>query len=316
MLDNINMIIHSIRSFNGNRMTFYIGKNHAKLFSANFGECAFRYCTAYRSSVLKNSFEKKDHCSKILLVSAFRAMMLTKPWTHYLVLALFIATAPFDSAQEDTVMLFKITELKSGLKLRYTLSLPRHYSHTETYPLVIALHYGGKVTPFFSKNFVTSFVEPALKDLHAIIAAPDCPSDGWANPISESAVLELILLLMEEHKIASSRVVILGYSIGGTGTWYMAARHPHVFSAAIPVSAPVNKAATPLIEHVPLHIIHGEKDELFSFSDVKEVYLEQKSRGAEIELTMVAGASHYQLARFIAPLKSTIPWIKKMWEYR
>ena len=242
-------------------------------------------------------------------------MMLSKSWTHYLVLALLFVS-PVDSAQEDSVMLFKITELKSGLKLRYTLSLPQPYSPTETYPLVIALHYGGKVTPFFSKDFVTSFVEPALKDLHAIIAAPDCPSDGWANPISESAVLELILLLMEEHKIDSGRVVILGYSLGGTGTWYMAARHPHLFSAAIPVSAPVDMAATPLIEHIPLHIIHGEKDELFAFSDIREVYLEQKNRGAEIELTMVAGASHYQLARFIAPLKSTIPWIKKMWEYR
>jgi predicted peptidase len=242
--------------------------------------------------------------------------MLPRLWTHSLVLALLIAAVQLDSSQEDTVMLFKITELKSGLKLRYTLSLPQPYSPATSYPLVVALHYGGKVTPYYSKDFLTSLIEPALKDLRAIMVVPDCPSAGWTNALSESSVLELILLLMEEYNIDSDRLVILGYSLGGSGTWYMAARHPHLFSAAIPISAPMEKATIPIIEHVPLHIIHGENDELFPSSEVRSIYQEQKRGGAEVQLTIVPGAGHYQLARFINPLKATIPWIKKIWEYR
>lgn len=243
-------------------------------------------------------------------------MILSKIWFLFFVLILFLTIVTFDSAQEKPVMLFKIAELKSGLKLRYTLSLPRHYSPTASYPLVVALHYSGEVTPFYSKGFMTSLVEPALEDLEAIIVAPDCPSKGWTNADSEAAVLELMLFLMEEHNIDSDRLVLLGYSMGGSGTWYMAARHPDLFSAAIPISAPAAMSTTPIIHDVPLYIIHGEKDELFPSLDVKLLYHKQKNNGAEIEMIIVAGVSHYQLARFINPLKATIPWIRKILEDR
>jgi predicted peptidase len=234
----------------------------------------------------------------------------------FVVFNILINIVSADIAREDPVMLLKIIELKSGLKQRYTLSLPRSLSPSESYPLVVALHYGGKVTPFYSKDFVESFVEPALQDLEAIIVAPDCPAMGWTNAVSETAVLELILLLMEEYNIDSDRIVLLGYSMGGLGTWYLAARHPDLFSAAIPISAPADVSATPIILRVPLFIIHGEKDELFPPVDVKLLYHKQKNNGAEIDMIIVAGVSHYQMARFVNPLKSTIPWLRKIWEDR
>ena len=242
-----------------------------------------------------------------------KASMLTKSSIVFAVFLLFMNNVQADAAQEDSVMLFKIAELKSGLKLRYTLSLPDSFSSGKSYPLVVALHYGGEVTPFYGKDFLTSFVEPALKGLDAIIVAPDCPSAGWTNPVSESAVLELILLLMKEYRIDSDRIAITGYSMGGAGTWHMASRHPEIFSAAIPISAPADVPGTPIIQDVPLYIIHGEKDELIPVLDVKLLYHKQKNSGAEIKMIIVAGASHYQLAGFINPLKSAIPWLKKIW---
>lgn len=242
--------------------------------------------------------------------------MLPKLRLCIFALAFFFAVIYGEPAQEKPTILLKITELKSGLKLRYTLSLPRYYSPTASYPLVVALHYGGKVTPFYSKEFVTSFVEPALEDLGAIIAAPDCPSAGWTNAVSESAILELMLLLMEEYNIESEHILVMGYSMGGEGTWYMAARHPELFSAAIPISSPADHNMIPIIKDVPVYIIHGEKDEIFPSLDVKLLYHKQKNNGAEIEMNIVAGVSHYQMARFIYPLKATIPWLRDIWEDR
>jgi predicted peptidase len=159
-------------------------------------------------------------------------------------------------------------------------------------------------------------LEPALEDLGAIIVAPDCPSKGWTNAVSESAILELMLLLMEEYNIESDRIIITGYSMGGEGTWYLAARHPELFSAAIPISAPADYETMPIIEDVSVYIIHGEKDELFPSLDVKLLYYKQKNNGAEIEMNIVAGVSHYQMNRFIYPLKATIPWLRNIWENR
>jgi predicted peptidase len=256
-----------------------------------------------------------SRCCKILLSPAtMNKSIQTKLSFMSIVIFLFLNPVPGDSVQEEPVMLFKIAELKSGLKLRYTLSLPPSFSPNVSYPLLVALHYGGKVTPFYSKDFVEAFVEPAFRDLGAIIAAPDCPAEGWTNTVSESAVLELILLLMEEYTIDSDRVALMGYSMGGLGTWYLAARHPDIFSAAIPVSAPADISTTPIIADVPLYVIHGEKDELCSPVDAKLLYHKQKSSGAEIEMKIIAGASHYQLGRFINSLKATIPWLRKIWK--
>lgn len=225
---------------------------------------------------------------------------------------LFIAISS-RSSQDETAILLKIAELKSGLNLRYTLSLPSPLSPSGSYPLVVALHYGGKVTPFYSKDFVELFVKPAFQGLEAIIVAPDCPAEGWTNTRSESAVLELILLLMEEYNIDSDRIVITGYSMGGLGAWYMAARHPDLFSAVIPVSATSEISRISGIMEIPVYIIHGEQDTSFSPISVKLLYERQKNKGAEIKLAIIARAAHDQIARFINPLKATIPWLREIW---
>lgn len=245
-----------------------------------------------------------------------KTLTLSKPCLFFIGLALLLAVGSIGLAQENPPMLLKIRELKSGLKLRYTLSLPRQYSPSQSYPLVVALHYGGKVTPFYSKDFMASLVEPALRDLDAIITAPDCPASGWTNSVSEAAILELVLLLMKEYTIDSDRILILGYSMGGSGAWHMASRHPALFSAAIPISAPAETATMPVIADIPLYVIHGELDELVPAQEIKKLCGKQKMNGAEIKLIIVKGASHYQLARFVNPLKASIPWIRNIWEMR
>lgn len=239
-----------------------------------------------------------------------------KAFFLFMLLVVFLPIAYVHARQDNPVPLFKIAELKSGLNLRYILSLPPSFISDRVYPLVIALHYGGKITPFYGKDFLISFVEPALRDLDAIIVAPDCPSEGWTNTVSEEAVLELILLLMGEYKIDPDRLVILGYSMGGSGTWYMAARHPGIFSAAIPISAPVDPSITPLVDDVPLFIIHGDLDEIYPLREVKNLYERQKMRGAEIKLMIVENTTHHELTRFITPLRAAIPWLRNIWENR
>lgn len=239
--------------------------------------------------------------------------MQAKSKAILIVCAIIGLTISNRDTEQNPVMLTKTTELKSGMKLRYTISLPESFSPSQTYPLVLALHYGGRVTPFYGKEFLSILVEPALKELEAIIVAPDCPSKGWANPISEACILELMVLIMEEYNIDSNRSLIVGYSMGGLGTWYMASRHSDLFSAAIPISALPDTKTTPVIKDIPLYVIHGDNDELFPVGEVKKFFEKQMIGGAAIRLMIVKGVSHYQTARFIKSLQAAIPWIREVW---
>src|SRR5262249_58742161 len=48
--------------------------------------------------------------------------------------------------------------LPGGGTLRYTLSVPEGYDSKRPVPLVVALHYGGDVTPFYGRGMIDGLV--------------------------------------------------------------------------------------------------------------------------------------------------------------
>jgi len=198
-----------------------------------------------------------------------------------------------------------------GKILRYTLSVPSSYSNDKSYPLLLALHYGGEVTPFFGKGVLTLLVEPALSELEAIIVAPDCPAGQWDNPASEAAVMSLIADVEKHYRIDRSKILVTGYSLGAIGSWYLAARHPDVFSAAIPISGkpPEN---LPFVR-IPVYVIHSRADEIFPFNEVRKKVQPLIDRGGAVRFMPVDGLSHYETKRFVPYLKAALPWIREVW---
>jgi poly(3-hydroxybutyrate) depolymerase len=108
--------------------------------------------------------------------------------------------------------------LAGGQTVRYTLLVPPH-SGERRLPLVVALHYGGKVTPFYGRGIVEGLVQPALAELGAAIVAPDALDQGWDDPLDEGAVLALMDHLLASLPIDRRRVLVTGYSMGGVGAW-------------------------------------------------------------------------------------------------
>ncbi len=206
--------------------------------------------------------------------------------------------------------------LKSGSLLRYTLSIPREFSPGQPMPLVMALHYGGTVTPWYSKGYLNILVEPALRKLNAIIAAPDCPGKGWNNPTSEAAVLELLDHIKTKYSIDDRRLLITGFSMGGIGTWHMVARHPQLFSAAIPMSGTIGLETVDRIQDTPLYVIHSQQDEFFPYKQEAEMVQILKDKGVPVQLQLVDGISHYNTAGFVKYLEKSVPWIMEVWKRR
>lgn len=205
--------------------------------------------------------------------------------------------------------------LEGGDTVRYTLSIPKSFSPGEKVPLIIALHYGGDVIPWYGKGYLTILVEPALWKLGAVIAAPDCPSPaGWDNPRSEAAVLALMNHLKQHYTIDDKKVVLTGFSLGGIGTWYLAARYPDLFSAAIPMSAMPRPDVAEAVRDIPVYVIHSTGDEIFPVKRLEEVVEKLKIRGLPVQMKTITGISHYQTPSFVDALRETIPWIKQTWK--
>jgi hypothetical protein len=58
--------------------------------------------------------------------------------------------------------------------------------------------------------------------------------DTWNTVHGERFVLTLIEIAKAQYQVDPDRVYVMGFSMGGTGSWFMAGRHPDLFAGAIP----------------------------------------------------------------------------------
>jgi len=233
-----------------------------------------------------------------------------------LLAAIIIAGAAIEADEfPDNPGLYKKTlRLKNSSTLRYTLFIPRNFSPQRMSPLVMALHYKGKMIPFFSWGFMRVLVEPGLKGLNAIIVAPDCPVRSWATQQAETAVLQLMDHIKKNYRINKKKVLLTGFSLGGIGTWYLASRHPYLFSSALPMASSMGETTLKLVKDIPFYVIHSDADEIFPLMPFKKKMELLINRGISIKVVIQKDIGHYETDKYVKPLRQAIPWIKKTWK--
>lgn len=236
----------------------------------------------------------------------------------------------------------RVLELKDGGTLRYGISTPKPAEKTDDAtaprPLVLALHYGwqGDLPAGYGRSFLELLVAPGLGELGAVIVAPDCPENSWTHPRAEQAVLELIEQVRETHVIDDARIVVTGFSVGAMGTWFLASRHPDLFSAAIPMAGPpvlvtvsdpmsgLQEAARFLkaepvvwpasLLEMPMLVIHSCDDELVPVQMASEAVRTLREAGGQIEFSELEKIGHFETPRYAEHLARAIPWLRQVWQ--
>lgn len=197
---------------------------------------------------------------------------------------------------------------------RFTIAIPDGYSPDTPVPLVLALHYGGTVTPYYSKPFLVNLVEPALRKLGAIIVAPDCTAGRWTEPQAEADVLALLEHVGKTWAIDPARTLITGFSMGGMGTWALAAKHQDLFAAALIVAGRPQEGSAEVVWRIPLYIIHSRDDEVVLLKPTADIAKVLDDKGVKVKLVVVDGLTHYQVPAFVPYMREAIPWIKRAWK--
>ena len=152
-----------------------------------------------------------------------------------------------------------------GTKLLYGRTIPDDYDPRRPRPLVVALHPGGARTPFYGDQFMRQVALPGLADLDPIMVAPDCPTPAWSDPVADQAVMALIDNVMAEYAIDRRRVLVTGFSLGGSGTWFMSSHHADRFTAAVVLAGRTEESLERLAK-IPTYIIHSRDDEVVPFA--------------------------------------------------
>lgn len=134
------------------------------------------------------------------------------------------------------------------------------------------------------------------REIDAYIIAPQNPGGSW-NPRKVKNVLDKV---MAEHNVDSTRIYVIGMSLGGYGTLDFVASYPDNIAAAVALCGGATVDEVGELNKVPLWIVHGTADRAIPIAQSDKVVRNmQKSDSllSRLVYNRVEGMNHGRPAR-------------------
>lgn len=212
-----------------------------------------------------------------------------------LITALTLTPAPVASAiQEGEPRQQERTfekEITVTVSLDYLLYLPDGYEDSgEDYPLMLFLHGAGESGDDLEKVKVhgpPKWIE-AGEEYPFIVVSPQSPGRGW-DPQALSALLDEVV---STHRVDEDRVYLTGLSMGGFGTWALAAADPDRFAAIAPICGGGDPRSADRLKGLPVWVFHGAKDDVVPLAASERMVDALEGLGADVKFTVYPEAGH------------------------
>jgi predicted peptidase len=194
---------------------------------------------------------------------------------------------------QQVEMAFETAELGT---IEYLLYLPANYEEQDKLPLMLFLHGRGESNGPLS--LVAKWGPPRIvargDKLPYIIVSPQCPrTDNWGSTTQRSRLIELLDSVVGDLKVDQERIYLTGLSMGGFGSWRLAAEHPERFAAVAPICGGTSGRHAEALKEMPIWAFHGDADSVVPIKrtrDIVDAILE--AGGTSIRFTTLEGIGH------------------------
>ena len=194
----------------------------------------------------------------------------------------------------------------------YRLLKPAAIAPGARYPLVIFLHGAGERgndNLNQLKYFPTWIAQPSARQAHpCFVLAPQCRDDQkWADvdwskiestPLSATPTVDMLAVIaaLEEtirrEPVDPTRIYLTGLSMGGYGSWDLAARMPDRFAAVLPICGGGDEATAAKIKDLPIWCFHGDADTAVRVERSRTMIEALRAAGGAPKYSELAGVGH------------------------
>lgn len=205
-----------------------------------------------------------------------------------------------------------------GVAYPYVVYVPRAYDPGRAWPAILFLHGAGERGDdglLQSEVGLPSAIRRNPERWPAIVVIPQGPEGRqWAGD-AERIALAALEATEAELRIDPGRVYLTGLSMGGAGTWSLAARNPKRFAAIVPVCgwivpmkgrpewdrdiaasgfdpADPYASAARILREVPIWIWHGAEDQSVPVSESRSMHAALERAGAAVRYSELAETGH------------------------
>lgn len=181
-------------------------------------------------------------------------------------------------------------------RLGYWLHLPTNYAPEsgEPWPLILFLHGMGERgdnLELVKLHGIANVVENQ-PDFPFITVSPQCPDTTTWAPDELDHLNALLDDIITRYAVDTSRIYLTGLSMGGFGTWHLAARFPERFAGIAPIcgGGPTQHAAR--LSKTPIWAFHGAQDDVVPLSESEEMVAAVRTAGGNPRFTVYPEANH------------------------
>jgi antitoxin component YwqK of YwqJK toxin-antitoxin module len=186
------------------------------------------------------------------------------------------------------------------VQYRYITYTPKDYN-TDTskkWPLIIFLHGGSRRGSDLKKLYADGIPDQIYRgrEFSFIIIAPQCPehirwsTDNWFESLYKE--------VNGKYRIDTNRVYLTGFSLGGSGTWYIAAKYSDKFAAIAPMSGFtshmdfIDKNINKLID-MPIWAFHGKIDDVVPFEETERIIKKLEGKNNALRFSVEPEVGHW-----------------------
>ena len=193
----------------------------------------------------------------------------------------------------------------TGESIPYAAFVPSSYDSSQGAPLIISLHGLGR-----SYDWLMGYhglLDQAEESGYIVVTPLGYTRRGWYGSRkldemqdaqrSEQDVMNVLQLMRDEFSVDSNRIYLWGHSMGGAGTYHIAAKYPDIF-AGLGVAAPAPEADAPMnnilnnIKHLPIFVLQGDEDAAVPVERTRAWVAKMQELGMQHVYVEIPGGDH------------------------
>jgi hypothetical protein len=200
---------------------------------------------------------------------------------------------------------------------KYLTYLPENYKADtlKRWPLIIYLHGGSDRGSDLKKLYSSGIPDQVYRGrkFPFIIISPQCPehirwsTENWFEDFFDEVIMR--------YRIDTNRVYLTGLSLGGAGTWYLAAKYPEKFAAIAPISGFTSNMDfidenLDKVTEIPVWAFHGKIDIVVPFEETERIINKLEGKNSEVKFSAEPLVGHW-IHWLVYPGQELYDWFLK-----
>jgi poly(3-hydroxybutyrate) depolymerase len=211
------------------------------------------------------------------------------------------AGVPLAAEEPATGFVSRVFHDEAG-EHKYTVFLPAAYRADQKWPVLLYLHGAGSRGTDGKLPLIGGIgpqIAARAKTLAMIVVFPQCedvdgrPAVGWrADGPDAKRALAILDEVEREFSIDTKREILSGASMGGFGTWNVAAATPSRWAAIVPLAGAGDLSKARNLKNMPIWAFHGSKDLEVKPQDHKQMVDAVREAGGRAYFTLLPEVRH------------------------